>query len=162
MEVLLQRSAHDGAVAVGGESTGQHRHVSKGRFQRLVENVTDLVLEVLGSDQRIEEVLPALTQHGVDFTASTTKVLVVVESLPTEQAVTWAGLGTGIEQNADFWVQDATNGSEKPSMRVDLLCVLLLQAEHHLHRGKRAGAVVMGRISCWLGVTDNWVVYSNY
>ena len=61
MEVLLERAAHDSAVAVGRESTRQHGNVSERRFQRLVENVTDLVLEVLGRNERVEQVLPALT-----------------------------------------------------------------------------------------------------
>ena len=84
------------------------------------------------------------TQHGVDFTTSTSKVLVVVESLPQSEQRLGTGLGTGIEQNADFWVEDAANSGEEPSVRVDLLGVLLLQTEHHLDGRKRAGAVVVG------------------
>ena len=80
----------------------------------------------------------------MDFTAGTSEVLVVVESLPESKQRLGAGLGTGIEQNADFRVQDATNGSEQPSVRVDLLGVLLLQTEHHLDGRKSAGAVVVG------------------
>jgi hypothetical protein len=60
VEVLLQGPAHDGAVAVCGESTGQHRDVTERRFERLVENVTDLVLEILGGNERVQEVLPSL------------------------------------------------------------------------------------------------------
>ena len=60
VEVLLEGSAHDGAVAVGRESTRQNRDVPKRGFQRLVEDVTDLVLEVLRCDEGVEEVLPAL------------------------------------------------------------------------------------------------------
>jgi hypothetical protein len=80
----------------------------------------------------------------VDLTASTTEILVVVERLPESEKGLGAGLSTSIEQNADFGVQNATNGGEQPSVRVDLLGVLLLQAEHHLDRGKCAGAVVVG------------------
>ena len=85
-----------------------------------------------------------LSQHSMDFTAGTSEVLVVVEGLPESKQRLGTGLGTGIEQNADFGVQDATNGSEQPSVRVDLLGVLLLQTEHHLDGRKRAGAVVVG------------------
>ena len=65
VEVLLERPAHDGAVSVGGESTGQHGHVTKGRLQGLVENVTDFVLEVLRGNKRVEKVLPALALRRV-------------------------------------------------------------------------------------------------
>lgn len=60
VEILLERPTHDGTVSVGRESTRQHADVSEGTLQRLVENVTDLVLEVLGGDERVQEVLPAL------------------------------------------------------------------------------------------------------
>lgn len=80
----------------------------------------------------------------MDFTTSTTEILVVVEGLPESEQRLGAGLSTGIEQDADFGVQNTTNGSEQPSVGVDLLGVLLLQAEHHLDGGKRAGAVVVG------------------
>jgi hypothetical protein len=80
----------------------------------------------------------------VDFTTSTTEILIVVESLPKSEERLGAGLGTSIEQNADFGVQNATNSGEQPSVRVDLLGVFLLQAEHHLDGRKRAGAVVVG------------------
>jgi hypothetical protein len=60
VEVLLEGTTHDSAVAVSRESTRQHRDVSEGRFQWFVENVTDLVLEVLRGDKRVKEVFPAL------------------------------------------------------------------------------------------------------
>jgi hypothetical protein len=143
VEVLLERSAHDSTVSVGRESTRQHRDVSEGGFQRLVENVTDLVLEVLGGYKGVEEVLPALSQHSVNLTASTTEILVVVETFPEGEKGLGTGLCTSIEQNADFGVQNATDSSEEPSVGVDLLAVLLLQAEHHLDWGKCAGAVIV-------------------
>lgn len=55
-----------------------------------------------------------------------------------------ARLCTSIEQNANFRVQNAAEGIEKPSVRVDLLAVLLLETEHHLHRGKSAGTIIRG------------------
>jgi hypothetical protein len=80
----------------------------------------------------------------VDLSTSTTEILVVVEAFPQSEQGLGAGLCTGIEQNADFGVQDAANGGEQPSVRVDLLAVLLLQAEHHLDGRERAGAVIVG------------------
>lgn len=80
----------------------------------------------------------------MNLTASTTEILVVIETFPKSEKGLGSGLCTSIEQNANLRVQDTTNGSEKPSVRVDLLGVLLLQAEHHLDGGKRAGAVIVG------------------
>jgi hypothetical protein len=80
----------------------------------------------------------------VDLSTSTTEILVVVEAFPQSEQGLGAGLCTSIEQNADFGVQDAANGGEQPSVRVDLLAVLLLQAEHHLDGRERAGAVIVG------------------
>jgi hypothetical protein len=100
----------------------------------------------------------------VNFTTSTSEILVVVETLPKREKRLGAGLRTGIEQNADFRVENAANGSKQPSVGVDLLCVLLLQAEHHLHGGKRAGAVIVradellvrgdGQLCCVLELGD--------
>lgn len=61
VEILFKRPAHDGAVTVCRESTRQHTDVTKGTLQRLVQDVTDLVLEVLACNERVEEVLPATT-----------------------------------------------------------------------------------------------------
>ena len=144
VEVLLKRPAHDGAVAVSREGTRQHGHVAKGRLERLVENVGNLVLEVLSGDERVDQVLPAMTQHGVDLTASAAEVLIIVKCLPEAEERLGTGLGTGVEENADFRVQDAAKGREEPAMGVDLLGVTLLQAEHHLDGRERARAVIEG------------------
>lgn len=136
VEVLLQRPAKDGTESVSREGTGKHRDVTERRFQRLVENVGNLVFEVLGGDQRVNQVLETSAQHGVDFTTGTAEVLVIVESFPEVQDGLWTRLGTSIQKNADFGVQDLAEGVEQPSVGVDFLGVLLLQAEHHLDRGK--------------------------
>ncbi|KAI6748967.1 hypothetical protein HG531_007914 [Fusarium graminearum] len=109
---------------------------------RLVENVGDLVLEVLDSNEGVEQLLAALTQHGVNFTTSTTKILVVVETLPKSKERSGTGLGTRIKQNTHLRVQDTTEGVEQPSMRVDLLGVLLLQTEDHLNWWQVLGTLV--------------------
>lgn len=80
----------------------------------------------------------------MDLTASTSEILVVVEGLPESKQRLGTGLGTGIKQNANLGVKDAAESGEEPTMRVDLLAVLLLKTEHHLHRGQCAGAVVVG------------------
>lgn len=143
VEILLQWPTHDGAEPIGREGTGQHGDIAKGRFQRLIQDIRDLVLEILCSDERVEQVLPALTQHGVNLAASTTEILVIVEGLPKgeERFGTW--FRSGIEQDADLRVEDTAESSEEPAMGVNLLGVLLLQAEHHLDWGECARAVVV-------------------
>jgi hypothetical protein len=80
----------------------------------------------------------------MDLTTSASQIFVVVEALPKSEKRLGAGLGSGIEQNADFRVKNAANGSEEPSVGVDLLAVLLLQAEHHLHGRQGASAIIVG------------------
>ncbi|KAI6752785.1 hypothetical protein HG530_013537 [Fusarium avenaceum] len=126
MEILLQRTSHNGSES------------------RLVENIGDLVLKVLDSNEGVEQLLAALTQHGVNFTTSTTEILVVVETLPKSKERSGTGLGTGIEQDTHLRVQDTTESVEEPSMRVDLLGVLLLQTEDHLNWWQVLGAFVCG------------------
>ena len=70
----------------------------------------------------------------VNFSRCATEVWVVVKCLPEVVNTALAGLGTGIEQADDVRVQVATDRVEEPAVRVDLLGVLLLQAEDHLHR----------------------------
>ena len=82
VEILFERSSHDCAEAVGREGTGQHTDITERTLQRFVEDVTDLVFKVLSRDKWIEEIFPAFTQHGVDFTAGTTKIFVVVKCFP--------------------------------------------------------------------------------
>lgn len=144
VEVLLQGPTHDGAESVGGERTGQHTDVSERTFQRLVENVTDLVLEILRGDEGIDQLLPPLAQHGVNFTARSTEVLVVVEGLPERQQRLGSGFRSGVQQNTDLRVEDAAKRVEEPSVRVDLLAVLLLQTKHHLHGREGGGTIIVG------------------
>ena len=70
----------------------------------------------------------------VDLSRCSTEVRVVVECLPEVVDTPLAGLGTSIEQAHDIRVQVAPDRVEEPAVRVDLLGVLLLQAEDHLHR----------------------------
>lgn len=80
----------------------------------------------------------------MNFTTSASKILVVIESFPEVEQRLVARLRTSIEQNANFRVQNTAEGIEKPSVRVDLLAVLLLETEHHLHRRKSARAIIRG------------------
>ena len=49
---------------------------------------------------------------------------------------------TSIEQDADLRVEDTAETRKEPSVGVNLLAVLLLQTEHHLHRRESGWAVV--------------------
>ena len=144
MEILLQRTTHDGPETIGRERTREHTDIAKRTLQGLVQDVTDLVLEVLRGHQRIDQIAPPFPQHGVDFTTGATQVLVVVEGLPESQQGLVARLGTGIQQDDHFGIENAAKAIEQPSVRVDFLAVLLLQAEHHLHRREGAWSFIRG------------------
>lgn len=112
MEILLQGTTHDGPEPIGGESTGQHTDISKGTLQWLVEDVTDLVLEVLGGNQWVNQIPPTLAQHGVDFTTRASQILVVVKSLPERHEGLVAGLGTSVQKNDNFRVENTAESIE--------------------------------------------------
>ena len=99
VEVLLEGAALDGTEAVGGEGTREDGDVAEAALEGLVEDVGHLVLEVLGGNEGVEELLAA---DGVDLTAAATEVLVVVESLPEVVDGLVAGLGASIDQDADL------------------------------------------------------------
>ena len=61
VEVLLEWPAHNSSEPVSRESAWQDRDVSKRAFQRFVQDVTDLVLEVLRCHQWIKQISPATT-----------------------------------------------------------------------------------------------------
>jgi len=119
----------------------------------------------LRRDQWIHEISPALAQHCVDFTTSTTQVLVVVECFPQVEEGLWTRLGSSIKQNTNLRVQYATESSEQPSVGVDLFAVLLLQAEHHLDRRQsrwtvieRSNELLVGRHGQLSGVLELEIV----
>lgn len=45
----------------------------------------------------------------------------------------WAWHGAHIEENTDVWLEDGAEGIEEPPMRVNLLLILLFEAEYDLH-----------------------------
>lgn len=71
----------------------------------------------------------------MNLTAGAAKVLVIVEALPQSQQRARTRLGSGVDEDGDFGVKNAAKGIKEPSMRVNLLSVLLLEAENHL-RGR--------------------------
>jgi hypothetical protein len=67
----------------------------------LTQDVGHLVLEILSSDQGIEQLLSTF-DHGVNFTTATSKIWVVVEGVPKieDGFVPW--LRSSIDENTDF------------------------------------------------------------
>ena len=118
---LAVRTVQEGPVSVGAEGTGQHTDVPEDTLwiaqsrqscvqedagmitylQRLVKNVGHLVLEILSSNQRVEQLATAL-DHGMDFTTASTEMRIVVESFPQVVDRLPAGFGTRVNQDADL------------------------------------------------------------
>ena len=145
VEVLFEWSSHDGAESVSGKGTGQHTDVSKSTFKRFVENVGDLVLKILDCHQRVDQILPTFAKLDVDFTTSASQILVIVEAFPEREEGFVTRLGAGINENADLRVEDTAKRSEKPSVRVDFLAVLLFETEQHLNRWESGAAAIIMR-----------------
>lgn len=145
MEVLIQRTTHDGTETISREGTRQDGNITERRLGWFIENVGDLVLKILRSDEGVQELFPASAQHGVNLTACTAQILVVIETFPKGQQRLIAWLGTRINKNADFGIQDSTEGIEEPTMGVDFLRILLLQAEHHLRGWETRGVFIVQR-----------------
>lgn len=79
------------------------QHDSSGR-KTLTENIGHLILEVLGGNQRVKQLLATLN-HSVDFTTSTAEIRVVVKRLPQVVEGLAARLGAGINEDANFRLQ---------------------------------------------------------
>ena len=45
-----------------------------------------------------------------------------------------AGPGANVQKDANVWLKNRSKGIEEPSVRVDLLLILLLETEDNLHR----------------------------
>ncbi|KAI6774575.1 hypothetical protein HG531_001424 [Fusarium graminearum] len=138
-------------------------NVAKGAFQGLIKHVGDLVLKILHSDKWIEKHLSTLAQHDVDLTTSTAEVTIVIETFPERQQGARARFRSGVDEDGDFWVQNATEGVKQPAMRVDLLAVLLLETENKLHGreiamrlvGVGADKLLIGRHRDLTGILEN-------
>jgi hypothetical protein len=87
----------------------------------------------LRRDKWIDEVL-ALLQHGLNLTASTSTHRLPVECLPQIIDTASSGSGSSIDQHADIGLQNLSKRLEEPSVRIDLLLILLLEAEQDLDR----------------------------
>ena len=112
---------------------------------QLTQDVRHLVFKILGSNKRVEQLLPSL-DHGVNFTTTSAEVCVVVKRLPQVVDGFASGFGTSVDEYAyirlsgerdlrrawllgrgDAHLNHFANSVEKPSMGIDLLLVLGLQ-----------------------------------
>lgn len=84
-------------------------------------------------DQRVDQVL-SLFQHGFDLTTSTAAHGFSIECLPQIVDTASSGSSSGINQHANVGLQHLAESLKEPSMRIDLLLILLLEAEQDLHR----------------------------
>ena len=77
--------------------------------------------------------LPISALEGNDFVTGATHVRVDVECLP--EMVDGAGVRprTDVEKNVDVWLENGAKWVEEPPMRIDLLLILLLEADDYLH-----------------------------
>src|ERR1700737_2895660 len=106
-------------VSVCRECTWQDRDESKDTFEGFIENITHLVLEILGCDEGIQEIPSIGSFHGDDFTTGACDVGIKIESFPEMVEGFSTGTGTTIEKDADIGLEDRTEGLEEPTMRVD-------------------------------------------
>lgn len=125
--VVLQRH-----IPVCGERAGKDGDEAKGALERLVEDVAHLVFEVLRRDQGIEEIL---AQHGLDLSACSSAHWLALKRLPEVVDTASSRLGAAIDEHAVRGIQDLAESLEEPPMRIDLLLILLLEAEQHLDGG---------------------------
>lgn len=124
----------EGVVSIRAERARQDSNIAKDTLQWLIQDIRHLVLEVLGGDEWVEQVDSPLALHSLDFTTSSRDVGVGVEGLPEVVQRVAARLRTDVEQDAHIRVQGLSERVETPTMRVELLVVLLLETEDHLAR----------------------------
>ena len=83
--------------------------------------------------ERVDQILSVLALQRDDLTARASDIRVDVERFPQVVNRSRAGHSPHVQQYTNVWFQDRTESVEEPTVRVDLLLVLLLQAEDDLH-----------------------------
>ena len=102
--------------------------------QRLVENIGHFVLKVLSRDERVQKIESVFALECHNLSARATDIRVDIEGLPQVVDTRRARHSTDIEENANIGLEDRTERVEEPSMTVNLLLILLLEAENQLDR----------------------------
>jgi hypothetical protein len=142
--VILQRN-----IPIRAKSAGQHSDIPKRRFtksnswvkpkeirkedsQRLIQNIRHLILEILSRNERINQIPPILSLERHDLPTRTPNIRVYIKCLPEMVYRHRTGFGTDIEEDTDSRLENGAKGVEEPTMRVDFLLILFLEAEYDL------------------------------
>ena len=100
--------------------------------QWLIQNIRHLVLETLSRNEGVNQIPPILFSGRHDLPTRTADVRVDIERFPQVVYRHWTRHSTYIEQNTKVGLEDGAESVEEPSMRVDLLLVLLFKAKDDL------------------------------
>lgn len=142
--VILQRD-----IPIRAESARQHSDIPKHRFaksngwikpkeirkedsQRLSQNIRHLILEILSRNERIDQIPPIVSLERHDLPTRTPDIRVDIKRLPEMVYRLRTGHGTDIEEDTDMRFQNGAKGVEEPTMGIDLLLLLFLEAEYDL------------------------------
>ena len=79
----------------------QHSDIAEDRFERLVQDIAHLVLEVLRRDKRVEQVLPEHAFQSDNLATGTSDRRVDVECFPEMVDRVWSRLSAYVKQDAD-------------------------------------------------------------
>lgn len=85
----------------------------------------------------------------MNLTSSSSEMLIVMESFPQIVDRPLSRFRTGIQQANDIRLKMFTNRVEQPSMRVDLLRILLFETEDELYGNEIVGIVRVRFDECW-------------
>jgi hypothetical protein len=89
----------------------QNRDVTEDTLERLIQDVTHLVLKVLGRDEGVKQVTPEQALERDDLSASSSDRRVDVEGFPEVVDTVRAGLGTDVEQDTDVGTKGCAKGT---------------------------------------------------
>jgi hypothetical protein len=112
----------------------QHRDIPKNALERFIKDITHLILEILRRHEGVEQIDAEFPLERDNLATRPAHVTVNVETLPEVVDGGRAGHGADVEEDADVGFQDRSERVEEPPVRVDLLLVLLFQAEDDLDR----------------------------
>ena len=93
-------------IPVRAERPREDGDVTKHGFERLVEDVAHLVLEILRRDEGIEQVEAPLSFESNDLAAGATDVGVDVEGFPEVVYARRSGLRADVEEDTDVWLRE--------------------------------------------------------
>src|SRR5436853_255636 len=126
MEVLFKRPAHDRTESVRREGSRKNRKVATNTLEGSIQHAADFVFKVLSCNKRVDQELIASSKHWLNFSTSSCKVFVIVESLPHLKKRSGPELSAHVHRDHDLRIEYPAKCNEKPTMRVDFPGILLL------------------------------------